>query len=418
MTFSYIRSTFKAWMIKHQQALGLRLGTIDTYHSRISSPDRTGSVLLNLFARRQEFGTDWERILEEANRLLPDNGINAPLKSLVVSWVYPDEPSNGFPHLDGKSAKPSTAKPKESVTSSPKSWPNIFDKDQQILLRLVAQYIRWINKTIVDQLTAHNSPESEWYTHVESGFNKVKPKVPVDIYLWEGSSCVFPGVRRKTGGSDERASFKAKYCLCTDSTGNALAKQPWTWLIGHFDDKVSKSKGTRILGVRNGYHLVHVFPHKPEEVIAFVRETKAIYAIADIDLSEQERADLAAVRVPKRVKKGGLPGLFTSLANMCFAPGDLTRPTDAAGPLRRALMQQALHRFGVQMLPPWMKPIAEALLKEAKKRSSNPEAASDVKSALEWDTESYGSDPDKKLHSKRKKKFDDLLAKRLKKDKE
>ena len=82
--------------------------------------------------------------------------------------------------------------------------------------------------------------------------------VDPDIYLWEGSPCAFPGVRRYAG-STEFAVFRKRatpdsappHCLALDD--NDYPKHLWAFI---FTDKPFRKKGP------SDYQLAHLLDHK------------------------------------------------------------------------------------------------------------------------------------------------------------
>jgi hypothetical protein len=53
--------------------------------------------------------------------------------------------------------------------------------------------------------------------------------------------------------------------------------------------------------------------------------------------------------------------MFTSAANMCLLPGELTRPTDANSKVRDVLWYRAVQLYGINFLPPLLRPFAQRL---------------------------------------------------------
>lgn len=102
--------------------------------------------------------------------------------------------------------------------------------------------------------------------------------------------------------------------------------------------------------MRGSYHLVHLFPHQGQEVKKVVRN----YPVPD-SITTEFFSDATTI---------GLPGLFTSVANMCFMPDGLTRPTDADSLLRQVLWARALYLYGTDFVSPLLQPAALALPKE------------------------------------------------------
>ena len=145
------------------------------------------------------------------------------------------------------------------------------------------------------------------------------------IYLWEGSPCAFPGVRRYAG-STEIAVFRKRtesseappQCLSLDD--NDYPKHLWSFV---FTGKPFRKRGP------DGYQLAHLFDHK--------------------EYGNRWRDELDA---PPGVEEPVLPyGLFTSAANAVYAPGAFLRPTDLSPRLRSLIQRRAQQLYGNILLP-------------------------------------------------------------------
>ena len=220
------------------------------------------------------------------------------------------------------------------------------------LLHIIAPCVRWIDPKCVKAIAAANAQEpraTAWASALTSvGINP-------SLYLWAGSTCVYPGVRRRISNEEFTTPQQAK-ALLIDPSNNTYAKQVWYRLNNAFDK------------LRNGYHMVHLFPHKGyvlRELIDSVIEHK--------DLTKEEATLINDMR------DHGLPGLFTNPASMCFLPGELTRPTDADSLVRKALWHHALTIYDEEnLLPPVLAPIAKEIL------------GHDIPDKLDWNTDYCG----------------------------
>lgn len=224
------------------------------------------------------------------------------------------------------------------TTATP--WADIAPAHQQELARIAARYVRWPHPDLVAQVAEANLAAA-WHNECRAGLTRagLDPK----LYLWAGSTCLFPGIRRfknsRTPNSPEKPNGRcAPGALVLDSGTNTKAKQVWTRLVSSFDKQ------------RNGYHLVHLFPHQGQEVEKI--------------LVEEHAADKASPALIDDAKRIGLPGLYTSAANMCFMPEGLTRPTDANSLLRQVLWQRALELYGTTFLPPMLRSVPGSLNEE------------------------------------------------------
>ena len=148
------------------------------------------------------------------------------------------------------------------------------------------------------------------------------------IYLWEGSPCVFPGVRRYAG-STEVAVFRQRatadevppQCLALDD--NDYPKHLWTFA---FAGKPFRKHGP------DGYQLAHLFDHKEH--------------------GNRWREELDIL--PDAMEPVMPYGLFTSAANSAYVPGAFLRPTDFSPKLRSLIQRRALQLYGniCRIVPP------------------------------------------------------------------
>ena len=235
----------------------------------------------------------------------------------------------------------------------------VEENDEIELAYLADKYACWLHPKLVERVgQANRQPPN--YSKPSS-----LPAVPAFIaaqYLWPGSTCFYPGTRRKIGGLEERGSYLGLdgNALRIDSTGNARAEQVWDKLASDTimrpkrsakstDASSSDKEDGEPAVYRNGYHLVHLFPHKPSEVARLLTKSDLV-----TDINSEQQWNTALVN--------GFPGLFTSAANMCLLPGELTKPTDARSKLRDVLWYRAVQLYGVDFLPPLLRPLGLKLI--------------------------------------------------------
>ncbi len=200
------------------------------------------------------------------------------------------------------------------------NWPVPNDEDFLVLARSTAPFIRFLDPRIVDAVVEDNRRHgSEWRSALDA--RGVDP----DIYLWEGSPCAFPGVRR-CAGSTELAVFRKRakpdlappHCLTLDT--NDYPKHVWAFV---FTDKPFRKEGP------TGYQLAHLLDHKTA--------------------GNRWRVELVCPSEPP------LPyGLFTSAANAVYTPAAFLRPTDFSTKLRNLVQRRAqqLYRDVCRVVPP------------------------------------------------------------------
>ena len=202
-------------------------------------------------------------------------------------------------------------------------WPQPDDNELLELARAIAPFVRFLDPGIIDAVVEDNRRlGAEWSPRLEAlGIDHA-------AYLWEGSPCAFPGVRRYAG-STEIAVFRKRtapdevpsQCLALDD--NDYPKHLWAFV---FTGKPFRKKGPY------GYQLAHLFDHK-----------------------EHRNRWRDELDLPPHVDEPATPyGLFTSAANAVYTPDAFLRPTDFSPRLRSLIQRRALQLYGdmCSLVPP------------------------------------------------------------------
>lgn len=231
-------------------------------------------------------------------------------------------PVSAWPSLTVPRRRPSPPRTRHPVAQWP-HWPQPTDEALFELAQVLAPLIRFLNPaiiaTIADDSRRHRA---EWSSHLDSlGIDPA-------IYLWDGSPCAFPGVRRYAG-SKEIARFRKQSapealpsrCLTLDD--NDYPKHVWAFV---FTGRPFRKRGP------DGYQLAHLIDHKVH--------------------GNRWREEL---EVPKGAgEPPSLFGLFTSAANAAYLPAAFLRPTDFSIRLRALVQRRALALYGdaCRLVPP------------------------------------------------------------------
>jgi hypothetical protein len=245
------------------------------------------------------------RDLADKARLL-SNGGTVPLPTRRSS-------SLSLPRLASQSPRLASSWPEWDV-------PNREDLVQ--LAKLTTPYIRFLHPDIVRFIVSDNQRQSErWEARL------AKRGVDPSLYLWEGSPCAFPGVRRYAGGA-EIAQHRKKL-TATEPPDNAIAlddnsypKQIWSYV---FLGKRFPNHGPV------SYSLAHLVDHKNYK-----------------NRVHTEFDSLGNRQLPTYF------GLYTSPANTVYMPTGLIRPTDFCFSLRNLIQRKADEIYGsfCKLLPP------------------------------------------------------------------
>ena len=203
------------------------------------------------------------------------------------------------------------------------AWSTPSDENLRELARAMTPFVRFLDPGIVYAVVEDNRRMgAEWSSRLEElGINPA-------IYLWEGSPCVFPGVRRYAGKT-ETAMFQQRatadkvspQCLALDD--NDYPKHLWAFA---FTGKPFRKRGP------DDYQLAHLFDHK-----------------------EHRNRWREELDILPDAKEPVLPyGLFTSAANSAYVPSAFLRPTDFSPKLRNLIQRQAQQLYGsiCRIVPP------------------------------------------------------------------
>ena len=314
---------FKVWLEGGRSA-----GTVN---SRISNCRRVERYEGDLDARYDVDGlaglTDRLNPSDPKHNIpIKDNSYNgtATLKNAVN--LYRDFRNAGC-GTAGSTGAPAKRWPQERQTRRPGAhwpvWPQPNDEDLLTLARAMAPFVRFLDPSLVGAVAEDNRRfGAEWSSRMEAlGMDPA-------IYLWEGSPCAFPGVRRYAG-KKERAVFRQRaapdeapsQCLALDD--NDYPKHLWAFVL---TGTPFRKQGPV------GYQLAHLFDHKEH--------------------GNRWRDELD---LPPDADEPAPPyGLFTSAANSVYAPGAFLRPTDFSPKLRSLIQRRALQLYGniCRVVPP------------------------------------------------------------------
>ena len=187
------------------------------------------------------------------------------------------------------------------------------------LAHLTAPYIRFLHPDVVRAIVEDNVVRSAQWRALLS-----ERGIDPDLYLWQGSSCAFPGVRRHAG-SREIANHKTSVkldivhaqALAVDD--NHYPKSTWSYILR---GRPFQNQGPQ------GYALAHIFDHK---------------AYKNRGHAELDYDGDAVV----------LHGLFTAVTNTCYMPVGLIRPTDFGFALRNLIQRYVAQLYdGIGCLLP------------------------------------------------------------------
>ena len=322
---NYLRCLYKGGGALSEATIGARLGNCSTVETHEGNLDKLFDLdgLEDLLSRLK-YSTDDQRAGRRPRHKIPINGDlregSATLKSAVK--LYRSFRGHRAGHLPpteiAQPPKPQSPPPK---TAGWPAWSQPQPDETLLLAKVVARHARFLRPEIVRQIAENNEVHRATWSEALAR-RGIDPRA----YLWPGSACAFPGVRRYAGSTEiaifrKRAQGKVTDALALDD--NDYPKQMWSFML---TGKKFPKHGPQ------GYALAHLADHK-------VYKNRA-----EIDFHIVEGHDRAA-----------LHGLYTSPTNTAYLPVATIRPTDFSPLLRNLLKRRAADLYGLcAPLPPWL----------------------------------------------------------------
>jgi hypothetical protein len=197
------------------------------------------------------------------------------------------------------------------------NWNNPSDTDLLTLAKVITKYLRFFDPAIVQAVASDNRARAKrWRARLE------QRGVDLRLYLWEGSACCFPGVRRYRGAA-EKDFFLNKENAPPQTFPDALDLD----FNDYPKELCANLLGDRIEGIAN-YSLMHIL--SPSEI--------------------NDQFWVEAEDSPLREK--GIYGLFTNPGNTIYAPNSMINTISKNKKLRGVLAERQLRLYHVCNLVP------------------------------------------------------------------
>jgi hypothetical protein len=183
------------------------------------------------------------------------------------------------------------------------------------LARILGKLAYHLAPEIVDYIVKININD---YDYFERLFGN---KIEIGHYLFAGSACVFPGIRRYVSNKKDAAGkYDTKYRAIVDD--NVFPRHVWCFLI---NGKGFSGQNWKTAGL-NEFELAHIFVHKESEI-------------------DNEKDFF------REIYNGTCPyGEFTSAANVVLLPKGTVRPTDNSAVVKAVFYKRYIELYGEQTL--------------------------------------------------------------------
>lgn len=181
---------------------------------------------------------------------------------------------------------------------------------EQTICEILAQLAFHIHPKAVELIQKRNAEELDYFRELFGN------RINVDHYLFEGSACVFPGVKRYVSGKGKKKSYNAEYGAIIDD--NTFPRHIWCFLE---NGKTYNGPNWRDSGL-GAFELAHVFTHKDSE-LAFERE-----------FFHTNKEELFPY------------GDFSCACNIVLLPKGTVRPTDNSKAIKAAFYKRYVDLYG------------------------------------------------------------------------
>lgn len=186
-----------------------------------------------------------------------------------------------------------------------------FEKDLCLILASLANHI---HPKIANKIKQRNREEMPYFRELFAD------RINLEHYFFEGSACVFPGVRRRVSADGAINKYHKKYKALMDD--NRFPRHLWCFLL---NGKCYNGPNWKNSGL-GAYELAHIFSHKDSE-LSLERE---FFDYLDEELSPN--------------------GDFTCACNIVLLPKGTVRPTDNSRVIKAAFYGRYIELYGEESL--------------------------------------------------------------------
>ena len=270
---------------------------------------------------RLTYSTDDERNNRPLQHSIPINGnkrtVTSTLKTALKLYI---KFLKGEPYKT-RATRQTTVGP---VCQWPK-WDLPAEDECYMFAKAATKYLRFLAPKIVETVVRDNEKNRDL-------FNDYLQSAGIDpeLYLWEKSSCCFPGIRRYAGSAEISAHRGHSHISAIeDAIGlddNDFPKHIWSFIFrGQQFGKFGP----------DGYSLAHLIDHK--------KDKNRMQSEFDFDCGHEYQKPFY--------------GLYSCPSNTVYSPTNMIRLTDFNGAIRNMLFRKAesLYKDVCNIVPPYIK---------------------------------------------------------------
>lgn len=191
---------------------------------------------------------------------------------------------------------------------------NNIKNHERTFCQILAELSYHVDPTIVAYVKDRNVQQfDEFYDLFE---NRIK----IESYLFSGSACVFPGVRRWVRGKGKYHQYDETYSAIPDD--NLYPRHIWSYLVNGIGYSGPSWKRNNL----NQFELAHIYTHKEKEL----KVEKEFFVDVGEDLQPH--------------------GDFTCAGNVVLLPKGVVRPTDTSVVMKSIFYKRYIDLYGEDTL--------------------------------------------------------------------
>lgn len=260
---------------------------------------------LNDLLNRLNYTTEDERQNSPCRHRVPINGNkrtgSATLKTAVKLYKAFLENQPYLVNAQGRVAN-------QIARSDWPRWETPSDEEALLMAKAMTKYMKFLSPEIVARIVEDNINKKDFFIQ-----KLTEKNIDPELYLWDGSACCFPGIRRYKG-SQEIAAFRGhaeinQYEDALDVDDNDYPKQIWSFL---FTGRQFNKKGPQ------NYSLAHLIDHK----------------------KDNNRMEKEFIFSEEHPFEKPFYGLYTCASNAVYTPESIIRLTDFNTKVRNMLFHK------------------------------------------------------------------------------